>query len=227
MDAAAMGTGTATGDAAGRAPDAACGPVRRRLAGRHEDLHPQGRRRHHRACSTAAGCRKDCAAAHRLRRRSTRPRPPSAWPGPTPARGRARRAARRARARPVGADGRAGHRRRATATSSPPGATLVDRGDGRRASRRSSTTCRAGSSRPRSSSCPARTVLSRPARRGPHRGAPGRARRRWPRPRAGSLVVPYLNRLSDLLWTLARWQEGASLATRSVPAPGPPIATGG
>jgi len=35
-----------------------------------------------------------------------------------------------------------------------------------------------------------------------------------------SLVGPYLNRLSDLLWTLARWQEGASLATRSVPAPG-------
>lgn len=29
-------------------------------------------------------------------------------------------------------------------------------------------------------------------------------------------VVPYLNRLSDLLWTLARWQEGESLTTRSV-----------
>ena len=37
----------------------------------------------------------------------------------------------------------------------------------------------------------------------------------------GSSVVPYLNRLSDLVWTLARWQEGASLATRSV-AEGPP-----
>ena len=24
----------------------------------------------------------------------------------------------------------------------------------------------------------------------------------------GSQVVPYLNRLSDLAWTLARWQEG-------------------
>lgn len=24
----------------------------------------------------------------------------------------------------------------------------------------------------------------------------------------GSLVVPYLNRLSDLVWTMARWQEG-------------------
>ncbi len=31
-----------------------------------------------------------------------------------------------------------------------------------------------------------------------------------------SAVVPYLNRLSDLLWTLARWQEGRSLPTRAV-----------
>ncbi len=31
----------------------------------------------------------------------------------------------------------------------------------------------------------------------------------------GSLVLPYLNRLSDLAWTLARWQEGESLASRS------------
>src|SRR5947207_14269122 len=30
----------------------------------------------------------------------------------------------------------------------------------------------------------------------------------------GSHVVPYLNRLSDLLWTLARWQEGTSLPAR-------------
>jgi cob(I)alamin adenosyltransferase len=29
-----------------------------------------------------------------------------------------------------------------------------------------------------------------------------------------SNVVPYLNRLSDVLWTLARWQEGDSLPTR-------------
>ena len=27
--------------------------------------------------------------------------------------------------------------------------------------------------------------------------------------------MPYLNRLSDLLWTLARWQEGESLTTKS------------
>ena len=32
----------------------------------------------------------------------------------------------------------------------------------------------------------------------------------------GSAVLAYLNRLSDLLWTLARWQEGTSLATRDV-----------
>jgi cob(I)alamin adenosyltransferase len=30
----------------------------------------------------------------------------------------------------------------------------------------------------------------------------------------GSQVVAYLNRLSDLLWTLARWQEGESLTSR-------------
>ncbi|MGZ4708188.1 MAG: cob(I)yrinic acid a,c-diamide adenosyltransferase [Acidimicrobiales bacterium] len=32
----------------------------------------------------------------------------------------------------------------------------------------------------------------------------------------GSQCLPYLNRLSDLLWTLARWQEGTSIATRDV-----------
>lgn len=30
----------------------------------------------------------------------------------------------------------------------------------------------------------------------------------------GSYAVAYLNRLSDLLWTLARWQEGHSLTAR-------------
>ena len=30
----------------------------------------------------------------------------------------------------------------------------------------------------------------------------------------GSQVVPYLNRLSDLCWTLARWQEGEALPAR-------------
>jgi cob(I)alamin adenosyltransferase len=31
---------------------------------------------------------------------------------------------------------------------------------------------------------------------------------------AASHVVPYLNRLADLLWVLARWQEGTSLPMR-------------
>jgi cob(I)alamin adenosyltransferase len=35
----------------------------------------------------------------------------------------------------------------------------------------------------------------------------------------GSWVVPYLNRLSTLLWTLARWVEGAPLRSRSQPSP--------
>jgi cob(I)alamin adenosyltransferase len=34
----------------------------------------------------------------------------------------------------------------------------------------------------------------------------------------GSEVVAYLNRLSDLLWTMARWQDGGSLTARSAHA---------
>jgi cob(I)alamin adenosyltransferase len=49
----------------------------------------------------------------------------------------------------------------------------------------------------------ARTVIRRAERRAIH-AVPGE-----------SLVGPYLNRLSDLLWTMARWQErGESLASR-------------
>jgi cob(I)alamin adenosyltransferase len=33
---------------------------------------------------------------------------------------------------------------------------------------------------------------------------------------AQSHVVPYLNRLSDLLWALARWQEGTSVRAKDV-----------
>ena len=32
-----------------------------------------------------------------------------------------------------------------------------------------------------------------------------------------SQVVPYLNRLSDLAWTLARWQEPSALSSRTTP----------
>ncbi len=35
-------------------------------------------------------------------------------------------------------------------------------------------------------------------------------------PAPGSSVGPYLNRLSDLLWTMARWQEGEHVASRSL-----------
>jgi cob(I)alamin adenosyltransferase len=37
----------------------------------------------------------------------------------------------------------------------------------------------------------------------------------------GSLAVPYLNRLSSLLWTLARWAEDEALPTRAVRSPQP------
>jgi cob(I)alamin adenosyltransferase len=37
-------------------------------------------------------------------------------------------------------------------------------------------------------------------------------------PAPGSAVGPYLNRLSDLLWTMARWQEGEHLTARGLPA---------
>ena len=37
-------------------------------------------------------------------------------------------------------------------------------------------------------------------------------------PLADSQVGPYLNRLSDLLWTMARWQEhGETLPSRAIP----------
>lgn len=38
----------------------------------------------------------------------------------------------------------------------------------------------------------------------------------------GSHVVAYLNRLSDLLWTMARWQEGEALPARQNAGPGGP-----
>jgi cob(I)alamin adenosyltransferase len=36
-----------------------------------------------------------------------------------------------------------------------------------------------------------------------------------------SQVGPYLNRLSDLLWTMARWQEGEHLLSRATGTPNP------
>ncbi len=47
-------------------------------------------------------------------------------------------------------------------------------------------------------------------------------------PAEGSLVGPYLNRLSDLLWTMARWQEGQHVVSRSLGhAPGGADVSGG
>lgn len=40
-------------------------------------------------------------------------------------------------------------------------------------------------------------------------------------PSEDSLVGVYLNRLSDLLWTMARWQEDDHLRARDLPAAGP------
>ena len=48
----------------------------------------------------------------------------------------------------------------------------------------------------------ARTVVRRAERHALAAAAPG------------SFVVPYLNRLSDLVWTMARWQEGESLLAK-------------
>lgn len=48
----------------------------------------------------------------------------------------------------------------------------------------------------------ARTVVRRAERRSLHATADG------------SQVVPYLNRLSDLCWTLARWAEGEAVTSR-------------
>lgn len=54
----------------------------------------------------------------------------------------------------------------------------------------------------------ARTVVRRA-----ERACVAAARQGWVA--ADSQVVPYLNRLADLCWTLARWQEGTSRPVRS------------
>ncbi len=56
----------------------------------------------------------------------------------------------------------------------------------------------------------ARTVVRRAERE-----AVAAARDGW---LAGSFVVPYLNRLADLVYTLARWQEGGFRPVRERPA---------
>jgi cob(I)alamin adenosyltransferase len=62
--------------------------------------------------------------------------------------------------------------------------------------------------------------LARAVVRRAERECVGATRAGWLEP--GSQVVPYLNRLADLVWTLARWQEGVfrpSRAARDTRAP--------
>jgi cob(I)alamin adenosyltransferase len=59
-----------------------------------------------------------------------------------------------------------------------------------------------GQTRPSALLDAARTIVRRAERESLAAAAPG------------SHVVPYLNRLSDLLWTMARWQEDAFLPAR-------------
>ncbi len=131
--------------------------------------------------------------------------------GPGAGRGRAgigaRRPPARPRTRPVGAHGRGGH-----GAGEPPqvgrGGDARDRCHGERArdahrhaqrALRDAQGVRGAGAEPRVCGLG----------RGPHRGAAGRARlHRRRRSAPGSHVGPYLNRLSDLVWTMARWQEG-------------------
>ena len=119
-------------------------------------------------------------------------------------------------ARPLGADGRAGHRPREP----------LEAGRGRDHARHRRAWSRRSSGR--STDISGRFELPVGVRRprpGPRVGAPrprphGRPprragrRSRCCRPRARR-SLPYLNRLSSLLWTLARWAEGEPLPTRT------------
>ena len=93
------------------------------------------------------------------------------------------------------------------------------------ASRRSSSTWAAASSCRPSSSYPARTARS--ALLDVARTVVRRAERAaQPVVPEDSRALPYLNRLSSLLWILARWAEGDALPTRTTARPGRLI-TGG
>ena len=203
-------------------------PQHRHLVRRHgrvvqsvtQALDRQGRRRHHRPAlrrtrppSRPRGSRPSAP--------STRPRPPSAWPGPRwPTASRARRDPRRASRATSGCSWRSWPRTPTTARSWSPGQSLVTADDGRA---RSSSADRR---RQRPLRAAPRVRRPRPGpplgppRPGPHRRAPGRAGR-VAVAADGSLVVPYLNRLSSLLWTLARWVEGEPLPDPTAHDPDP------
>ncbi|MGH9091822.1 MAG: cob(I)yrinic acid a,c-diamide adenosyltransferase [Acidimicrobiales bacterium] len=64
----------------------------------------------------------------------------------------------------------------------------------------------------------ARTVVRRAERSWDAAGLGGDGEGEGGGPGEGSQVGPYLNRLSDLVWTMARWQEGdRHLAARTAP----------
>ena len=174
-------------------------------------------------CSTAAGCART-ARCRPPTARSTRPRPSSGWPVPRPGRGSSSTSCScRLDARPVRADGRAGH-----AAGEPPQADAGqlggDAGDGRRAWRRSSTSSTSAFDPPDGVR---RARRQRGGRRCSTSAAPwcaGPSGQRSSPPQPPSLVVPYLNRLSDLSILTrirdareGRPRRGAPLGPRAAP----------
>ena len=183
-----------------------------------EDLHAHRRRRHHRAAlrrSGAEGLGPAVGLRHR-RRGAGRAR---GGPGPHRARRRARRHPRRPVPRPLRAMAELAtlpeNRHKLTAGTTLVTPEMVDRARG--AHRRGQRALRR---RPPSSSSPVRR-RSPPSSTWPAPWCAGPSG--WPSPLAaeGSSVVAYLNRLSDLCWTLARWAEGEDgpLLSRSVTPP--------
>ena len=171
-------------------------------------------------CSTGVASPRT-APGPRPTARPTNPSPPWVSPAPRP---------RPIRSSPPCSSGSNGscswwapswRRHRRTVTSSSP----APPGSSRRWSTRWSVTSTrppSVSTRPRSSCCRARTG-SRPRStwRGRPCGAPSGSaspprREGWLE--ADSLVIPYLNRLADLCWTLGRWQEGHSRAALAATA---------
>ena len=162
-------------------------------------------------CSTAGGCPRTPSCRRRTAA-STRPRPCSGWPGPTPS------ASSTGMLVAVMQDlwvlmaelaTLPENRDKLDAGTTAVTQEMVDRLEA------TSTTSTSSSTRRPSSSCPAatspsawldlaRTVVRRAERHSLAAAEPP------------SLVVPYLNRLSDLLWTMARWQDAADGSTLRV-----------
>ena len=177
-----------------------------RVVARDAALDRQGRRRHHRPALRRPGARRRRPAS-RPSAPSTRPRPPSAWPGPRWRAGSELDDILTAVARDLWV-------LMAELATEPDEPRQARRGPDARVRRR---WCAAVEQVDRRHQRPLRAAqrVRRPGpgphlgppRRRPHRGAPGRAGRRCPCVADGLPRLPYLNRLSSLLWTLARWAE--------------------